>query len=94
MAKTSKEGGAYKPSPRIAWRKVEEEAVLLDLDTSVYYSLDPIGCRIWELLEKKKDVPAIVAAIRSEYDVAEDRARKDVEKLVQGLLRKKLLVSA
>lgn len=93
MAKTSK-GLGYKPSPRIAWRKVEDEAVLLNLDTSVYYSLNPVGCRVWELIEKKKDIPAIVAAIRSEYDVDEGRARKDVEKLLQSLLKKKLLVAA
>ena len=35
----------------VVHRMVGDEAVLLQLDSGVYYGLDPVGSRIWELLE-------------------------------------------
>jgi len=69
------------------------EAVLLDLRTERYFSLDDIGTRIWSLLTEHGTVDAVVAQMLQEYDVVEVVLRKDVEVLVGRLVEAGLLVA-
>jgi hypothetical protein len=63
---------------------VDEEAVILHLDKGVYYGLNPIGARIWELIREPKTVAEIRNIILEEYDVTPERCDADL----QGLLAK------
>ena len=84
----------YKHSGHTAWRKVSGEAVILDVDTAVYYSLKGPGLRIWELLEKSTPLDRIAAAIEDEYEASGDRIRKDLDLLIKKLKKDKLIEAA
>jgi hypothetical protein len=75
----------------IAWKRVEDEAVVLNLDTGFYYSLNPISTKIWELLDKKKGIEEIIREILCEYDVEEKILRKDLKKLIEDLKQENLI---
>ncbi len=81
----------YRHMPHVAWRRVEEESVLLNVDTSEYYSLDPVGTQVWELLGQGEDEEGIAQALAEDYGVASARAASDVRALVSDLLREKLI---
>jgi hypothetical protein len=83
----------YKHAGHVSWRRVEDETVILDLTTSVYFSLNEAGALIWELLGEKAAVDEIHAAVCGKFDVPPALARKDLEALVARLLDKKLLVA-
>ena len=50
-----------------------EEEVILDLASGVYYGLNNVASRIWELVQKPTAVGQIVEIVLTEYDV--DRAQ-------------------
>jgi hypothetical protein len=83
-----------KHSGRVAWRKVAGEAVILDVETAAYFSLEGVGLRIWELLGEKKNVEQIVAALSEEYDEDEVVIRRDCEALLRRLLQEKIVEPA
>lgn len=86
--------GAWKKHRRAAWRKVAEEAIILDVETAVYYSLDGAGLRMWELLGEGRTVCEIARALAAEYDADEDRIREDCARLVGKLAKEGLIERA
>ena len=85
---------AFKVAPHAAWRRVEGEIVILDLNTSLYYSLNEVGARIWELLASGMSPHDAAERIFEEYETERGTARRDVEKLILELTKDKLLVPA
>jgi hypothetical protein len=71
--------------------RVGDELVVLDLDSSRYYSLDPVGARIFELLERPTRLDAVLEAIVAEFEVDAPTARTDVLDLVGTLIAEKLV---
>jgi trimethylamine:corrinoid methyltransferase-like protein len=68
------------------WNAVDDEVVLLNLDSGYYYSLNESGRRIWELIDGKNKISDIARIICEEYDVKNDDAIKDVNVVVDELL--------
>ncbi|MCC7353726.1 MAG: PqqD family protein [Anaerolineae bacterium] len=62
---------------------LDGEIVILDLKNGIYYGLDAIGARIWNMLQEPQTVGAIRDAILLEYDVEPERCGQDL----LGLLR-------
>jgi len=72
--------------------RVGDEAAILDLDNAVYYRLDPVGARIFELLAQPTPLHDVLATVLAEFEVDEDTARIDLLALVGDLLDKRLVV--
>jgi hypothetical protein len=68
-----------------------EDLVILDLDSSMYYSLDPVGARIFELLEEPTPLGQVLDMLVAEFDVDVETARADLLALVGTLVAEKLL---
>jgi hypothetical protein len=80
-------------NPATAWRLIEGEAVILSLDTKVLRGLNPVGSRVWELIDGRRSLDQIVEQIVREFDVARERAAEDVGAFVEVLLGKGLVTS-
>ena len=61
------------------------EAVILSLKDGVYYGLDPVGARIWSLIQEPRTLVEVRDAITDEYDVEPERCESDLLKLVRQL---------
>jgi hypothetical protein len=72
-------------------RKLAGEAVLLNLDSEMYYGLDDVGLRMWTLLTTLPTRDAVLTALQREYGVPRDTLRHDLEALVTDLLAHGLL---
>ena len=83
--------GPWKHSRRVAWRKVADEAVILDVETAAYFSLDGAGLRMWELLGEGKTIEKIAKALADEYDAPEDAIGDDCAELAGKLHKEGLL---
>jgi Coenzyme PQQ synthesis protein D (PqqD) len=60
--------------------------VLLNLDTRVYYSLNPTGVAVWQEIERSSaTVDLLVAAIHKQFDVDEEGARQGIVAFVARL---------
>jgi Coenzyme PQQ synthesis protein D (PqqD) len=60
---------------------LSEGAVILDLKTGVYYSLDTLGTYIWRLIQEPKVISDIVALVLEEYAVERGRCMEDIKTL-------------
>ena len=67
------------------------EAVILHLKGGAYYGLDPVGARIWNLIQEPRTVSDVRDAILQEYEVDSDRCERDVLALLQELAAKDLI---
>lgn len=79
-------------SDRVVWRSIEGEIVVLNLDTGYYYSLNPVGSLIWQLLSDNKDTSKIIEKISQDYNIALARAKKDLNELISDLKKEKLIL--
>ena len=61
------------------------EAAILQLTSATYYSLDPVGARIWSLLEHPIEVRGLRDRLLTEYEVAPDRLERDLLALLEEL---------
>jgi hypothetical protein len=79
-------------SDKTLFRNVEGEAVLLGLSAGAYFGLDPVGTRIWELIQEHQLLRDVLRGVVREFEVEEARAEADLLRLVRELLAKDLLV--
>lgn len=75
-------------SDSILLSRVDDESVLLDADSSVYYGLNPVGSRMLQLLTENADQEAVIRLVADEFDAAEERVRHDLAALVKAMLSK------
>lgn len=78
-------------SSDVAWTAVDGEAVLLDLASGYYFSLNPVGTAIWELLDGERTLGAIHDAVRGRFRVDRETAWEDLAALVRRLRGEKLV---
>lgn len=78
-------------SPEQTSSRVGEEVVVLGLEEGVYYGLDAVGARVWELIREPRAVADICETIVREYDVDDDRCARDVLDLLAALAERRLI---
>jgi hypothetical protein len=68
-----------------------EETAILDVKLGIYYGLNPVGTRIWQLIQEPRTVYEVRDALLEEYEVAPERCERDVLALLQELASKGLI---
>ena len=84
----------YKAIPEALVATLSDGAVLLNLQTKRYFSLNETGTRIWEMVQQTADEDAIVATLLREYEVEEPMARAEVRRILDELIEAQLIVPA
>ena len=72
-------------SPDVLSQEVSGETVLLDIRSESYFGLDPVGTRIWELLQENGNLETTFKAMLEEYDVEAGQLESDLTELVEKL---------
>jgi len=75
-------------------RDVGTETVILNLESGVYFGLDPIGARIWQLLCENKTLAEVCDVMLTEFTVERTDLERDVLELAGKLAAQGLLVIA
>jgi len=84
----------YRAIPEALVATLSDGAVLLNLQTKRYFSLNETGTRIWELVQQAADEESIVATMIREYEVDEATARTEVRRILDELIEAQLIVLA
>ena len=80
-----------KPREGVIAKMVGGEMVLLDYDRGIYYGLNPVGARVWQLLSEGETPERIVERLVDEYDVDRATLAADVAALLRDLEEKQLV---
>lgn len=67
------------------------EAAILNIKNGVYYGLDPVGARIWKLIQQARSVDEVREALVEEYEVESERCEQDLITLLEKLLAEGLI---
>jgi hypothetical protein len=71
--------------------RLEEEVAIVHVKDGVYYGLDPIGARIWELIGRPRSVRSVRDTLLAEYQVEAERCESDLLVLLEALREAGLL---
>ena len=77
-------------SPRVVFRRINDECLLIPLtdniaDMDSLYRLNEPGVFIWELIDGKRDIRDITAAMAEEFDVDLAEAEKDIIEFLEQI---------
>jgi hypothetical protein len=81
-------------NPKVIFKALATGAVLYATDDEVYFGLNPVGVRVWELLPPvHQTLDEVCRVLAAEYpDAGEDVIRVDVSELLDELLKLGLVV--
>ena len=73
------------------WRILDGEAVIINNETSFYYSLNKTGTYIWNLLlEEELSLDDIVERVSNHYRQKEENVLEDIKSILDNLTVEKL----
>ena len=68
-----------------------DDIIILDLKAGLYFSLDNVGARIWQLIQQPRAIQELRTAILDEFEVAQDACERDLLALVTDLAARGLI---
>lgn len=76
----------FRPFPHVVWARQAGATVLLDAERGVYYTLNEVAGRIWELLVAGEPMIEVLRCLGDEYDVSAEALEADVTATLKQLL--------
>lgn len=64
---------------------LDDESAILNLKNSVYYGMNAVGTRVWNLLQQPRSVSELRDALLEEYDVEAERCEQDLLDLLEKM---------
>ena len=81
-----------KRSSDLVSSNMDGETVMMSVENGEYYGLDPIGSRIWELLENPIEVNVLIETLLEEFEVSKEQCTEDTLEFLNQLHEKNLLL--
>lgn len=72
-------------------QELDGEMVLLDMNSGLYFGIDAVGTRIWQMLEEKVPPVKMVDLLLQEYEVEAERCAQQVLAFLLNLEENKLV---
>lgn len=70
---------------------LDGETALMSVENGKYYAMDPVGSRIWALLEQPRPVAAMCAFLLEEFEVEPSQCQHDVLAFLNELAQDNLI---
>jgi hypothetical protein len=70
---------------------LDGETVLMSIQSGMYFGLDSIGTRIWDLLQEPKAVTHLCELLTQEYEVQPAQCEQEVISFLHTLAEKDLI---
>ncbi len=81
-----------KRNPELISSDIDGEKVMMSIESGEYFGLDPVGTRIWELIENPIEVNSLVEQLIDEFDVSREQCEADTFEFLEQLFEKNLLI--
>jgi hypothetical protein len=90
---TSLPDKSFSISEDVLSQRTGTDTVLLDMQGEIYFSLNEVGTRIWQLLVDGNGLEQLLSTLHCEYHAPVEQLRQDTEELLTVLLDKGLLTT-
>ncbi|UCE89722.1 MAG: PqqD family protein [Pseudomonadota bacterium] len=81
----------YRQCSNITSQTVDDEALLLDVETNQIHQLNPTACFIWSQCDGSTSVEQIADIVVERFEVERSAAINDIERILQQLDDLKLI---
>ena len=81
-------------NPEVVVTELEDGAVLLNMESRLYYSLNPSALDIWHLLESPIEPADVARRLAAEVEMDETQVTEAVSAFLQDLENERLVVTA
>lgn len=81
----------FRPFAHVVWARQADATVLLDAERGVYYTLNEVAGRAWELLVAGEPLIEILRCLGDEYEVSAEMLEADVTATLGQLLDAELI---
>jgi hypothetical protein len=71
---------------------LSDETVVLSFQDGIYYGLNPVGTRIWDLIQEPRTVKDIRDSLLEEFEVEASRCERDLQTFLREMSARKLIV--
>lgn len=73
------------------FRELSGESVLLQLEAGMYYGLNPVGTRLWQLVAEHGHLRTVHGLALEEFDIDAETLERDLLELVHDLEVRRLV---
>jgi hypothetical protein len=74
------------PLPQVIFQRIDDGAVLFDPRAEIYFGLNEVGAKVWQLLDQSSSVETLCERLGADYpNVPGDTIRADVVELLAQL---------
>ncbi len=71
--------------------KIDDDLVMMSIQSGKYFLMNPTGGRIWELLDKPRTIAEISAILTGEYKIEPAACQKEVIGFIAQLASRKVI---
>ena len=76
----------------VTFEVVADEAILIDINTGTYFSLNEVGTEFWEMLDGVQTIAQHATAIAHKYEVETSMVVDDLLELANAMAKDNLLI--
>lgn len=81
----------FRPLPHVVWARQADTTVLLDAERGLYYTLNEVAGRTWELLVAGEPLIEVLRCLGDEYEISAGTLQADVSVTLKQLLEAALI---
>jgi len=81
----------YQLPDHVSLTRIDDEAVLLDMNTGTFFGLNHVGAHFLTALQADQTYQSAASSIAKHYQIDLDGVSNDLETLLNQLLEKKLI---
>ena len=70
---------------------MDGEIGMLHMEKGMYYALNDVGTRIWQMIEKPEPIRGIIDGLRREYAVDAEHCREQVLEFLEAMYKNGLI---
>src|SRR5215216_1359767 len=75
----------------VAAQVIDGEAIIMNLSTGIYCSMDRVGAVVWGWIERGHTLAEMVDGLSALYEVPPEQARADLDRLIDQLVQDDLV---
>lgn len=76
----------------VTFEVVADEAILIDINTGTYFSLNEVGTEFWEMLDGTQTIEQHATVIANKYEVETSMVVADLLELAEEMAKDSLIV--
>lgn len=80
-----------KISDNVLFQEIDNEYVLLNMETELYFGLNDIGAMAWQIISQEGTTDTLIEKLMSEYNVPAEILTNDIYQLLDELNKEQLI---